>query len=357
VVYQRLIPMVSALLLGISPAVAADVHRFDFQKVITPGTPLELTVNNPHGKVVVTATEADELTIAAVKSITAETKEEAEFIADHIQISVSETEGHVIIEPRFQKTEDRPLTFWQKLFGRGEEPSLGSVDFTISLPPNGNLDISSADGDVDVTGLRGNVRVSGQAGNVTVRSILGNLDLSMTSGTISVQDIEGKTGIKAISTDIKFYSLTGDLDLRNSSGQVTGEYLNGDLTMVQVNGGVELKHIEGDVRIKTTSADVTLVQEFGALAVETESGDITITTELNSPKDFAIETVSGSIEFNVPEASGGEVQLEAGSGEIDTRIPIVIESFSRNRISGKFGDGGPKIILATVSGAITLAEF
>jgi DUF4097 and DUF4098 domain-containing protein YvlB len=156
---------------------------------------------------------------------------------------------------------------------------------------------------------------------------------------------------------VSFYSLAGDVDFRNTSGDTKGEYLRGSITMSQTTGEVNLEHIEGDVRIKSVSGKISVLQDFGALDVSTHSGDVAVRTELNSQKDFFVETISGSIKLFVPETAGGEVKLESSSGAIDTQVPIAIESFSRTRISGRFGTGGPRLHLATSSGDITLAEF
>jgi DUF4097 and DUF4098 domain-containing protein YvlB len=125
----------------------------------------------------------------------------------------------------------------------------------------------------------------------------------------------------------------------------------------QTTGEVEVKRVQGDVRVKSVSGRVAVGQEFGALDINSESGDVSIKTELNSKKDYMVQTVSGTIEFLIPGSASGRVSLEAESGDIDTQIPIAIDSFSKTRLSGSFGSGGPKIMLATQSGQITMAEY
>jgi DUF4097 and DUF4098 domain-containing protein YvlB len=348
--------MVAILFLS-AASPGGKVYRYEYQKIIKVEPGLEISVNNPSGTVTLMTNPDNKLRIDAVKNIYAESQEEAEFVADHVQVSATDVDGHFTIEPRFLKIQHRSPSFWQKLLGKGSETSHGSVDFVISVPADCNVDINNPQGDIDVSGLRGSVKVVGEAGNIGVRDILGNATIATSSGSVTVKDIEGKVYIKANGSDLTFFSLNGDLEIRNSSGKAAGEYLIGDLTVTQQVGEVNVKHIEGDIRIKAASANVKVAQDFGALDVSTETGDIDITTELNSSKDYFVETVSGSIRFRVPEASGGEVRLEAGSCEIDTQIPIAIESFSRTRISGSFGSGGPKITLATTSGDIVLGEY
>lgn len=336
---------------------AGKTYQYEYQKIVNVEPTLELTINNANGNVIVTTNNENKLKVEAVKKIHADSKEEADMVSDHVQISVTAAEGHFTIEPQFLRIHDRSPSFWEKLLGKSGEPSYGSVDFVISVPVDCNADIYNSAGDIEVAGIRGKLALSNAGGDVSARDILGELDIITTSAKISLTDIEGSVRINATGSKISFFSVNGDFEIKNSSGETTGEYLIGDLVLTQTVGGIDLKHIEGDIRIKSTSGDISIGQDFGALDIANESGDIIIKTELNSSRDYYVETVSGSIKFVVPEDSSGRITMEVGSGNIDTRIPIAIDSFSKKRIAGSFGSNGPKISLATESGDIILAEF
>jgi DUF4097 and DUF4098 domain-containing protein YvlB len=358
VVSKRFVISLVTILFLSAVAFGGKVYHYEYQKIIPVEPGLEISIDNPNGTVTIMTNTEDRLKIDAVKNIYAESQEEAEFVADHVQVEINDADGHFTIEPRFLKIQHRSPSFWQKLLGQGnEESSRGSVDFVISVPADCNVDLYNPLGNIEVKGLRGRVEVSGDAGDVEVAEIIGNVNIVTSSGAVAVKNIEGEVYIRANGSDLNFFSISGDLEIRNSAGDVAGEYLIGDLSLTLQDGRIDLDFIEGDIRIKTTSAAVIIDQDFGSLDVSTESGDIDIATELNSSRDYFVETVSGSIRFMVPEASGGEVRLEAGSCEIDTQIPIAIESFSRTRISGSFGNGGPKIVLVTATGDITLGEY
>jgi DUF4097 and DUF4098 domain-containing protein YvlB len=348
--------MGAVLVMWAGPA-AAKTYTFDYQKIIDTPERIELTLNNITGNVTVRAHDQNSLRIDAVKRINADSKEEATIIADHIQINVQETSGHFTIEPYYMRIHDRSPSFWEKLLGRSGDESYGRVDFEILVPVQCSPTLTNTSGDIGVFGIRGNVEISGTSGDVKINDVFGDCDIATTSGKIDLADIEGNMRINATGSDVSFYSLVGDVDFRNTSGNTSGEYVRGDVTMSQTTGNVRLEHIEGDVRVKSVSGAIRVQQEYGALDISTHSGDVAVRTELNSPKDYFVETVSGSIELLVPETAGGEVKLESSSGAIDTKVPIAIESFSRTRISGRFGTGGPLLHLATSSGDITLAEF
>lgn len=72
-----------------------------------------------------------------------------------------------------------------------------------------------------------------------------------------------------------------------------------------------------------------------------------------------IETRSGDIEITggpYQEVSiQGRIRSQNGSGDISTRYEIMVTgTFGRNRLHGKVNDGGPRIMLRTASGDITL---
>jgi len=347
-----------AILFLPAAARSGQVYRYDYQKIIRVEPGLQVSINNPNGTVRIETNADNKLIVDGTKNIYAESEEEAVFVADYVQVEINETDRHFSIEPRFLRIQNRSPSFWKELLGQGEnETSRGSVDFVISVPTDCRVEIENPLGDITVSGIRGALQITGDAGKSDIRDILGDVNLETSSGAVDLANIEGGVYIRANGSDLSFTSLSGDLEIRKIRGKIIGEYLVGDLVLTQQGGEIEVKHIEGNIRIKTTAAPVKVKQDYGALDISTESGNVDVATELNSSREYFVETVSGSIRFMVPEASGGEVRLEAGSCKIDTQIPIAIDSFSRTRISGSFGNGGPKISLVTTSGDITLGEF
>lgn len=336
---------------------AGQTYRYEFKKTVQVGAGLELTVNNTAGNIIITTNGESSLSVEAVKNINADNQSAADDIAKHIEIDVSRTGNHFTVEPKYTRIDERTPSFWQKIFGKSGEQSFGTVDLVISVPVECNTDIYSTAGNIEIAGLTGKLYLSGSGGSIKVRDIQGKIDITTTSGEVSLNDINGNIRINASGSSIAFSSITGDLEIRNSSGKTVGEYLSGALTLSQTIGTVELKRIEGNIRIKSTSSKIDIEQDAGALDVTTETGDVNIKTELSSSNDYFVETISGSINFMIPSTSGGNINMEASSGDIDARIPISIDSFSKTRLSGTFGGGGPKISLSTRSGDITLLEF
>ncbi len=355
--HQRRDIILIVLLAGTVSLAAAKEYRYPFQKIIDVGPRLQMTVSNVVGDIQVKPSGEDKLIVEAVKRVEAEDQTEADRIADRIQIDIVATEGHYTIEPRLQKGDESPRTFWEKLLGKSGGPSRGAVDFVISVPTGCGANITCQSGRIDVEGLQGDITANTASGAVTVRGIVGAVDVTASSGDVKVEESEGPIQISAVSGTVGLASLRGEIDVRHNAGRTTGEYLTGNIIMLAVTGSIELNHVEGDVRIKGGSGAITVLQDSGALNLATESGNISVRTDLKSESDFQIDAGSGTIEFAVPEGASGRIRMETGSGRIDTSMPVTIDSFAKNRIVGNFGDGGPKITLTTLSGDIRLSQF
>jgi DUF4097 and DUF4098 domain-containing protein YvlB len=67
------------------------------------------------------------------------------------------------------------------------------------------------------------------------------------------------------------------------------------------------------------------------------------------------ETVNGSITVVLPDGVGAEVVASTVNGGIDTDFPLTVRGrFSARRLTGTIGEGGRRLRLETVNGAIRI---
>jgi DUF4097 and DUF4098 domain-containing protein YvlB len=290
-----------SLLLG-TGSVRAGEFTFEYQNIIDVREPVTLRLNLVRGKVNITSSEDDRVIIEAVKRVRAASQEEAEEVADHIEIKVEASAGDLTINTNYLRMLSRSPTFWQKVLGAGSD-SYGMVDYTITVP---------------------------------VRSSL---------------------YIKSMASDIELSSIEGEIQIENTVGTTRGEFLFGPVTVRQPQGAIDLQWVEGDIRVKSSSSTVTVKQVHGAVDISTATGDVNIQTELTSPRGYFVETTSGTITFSIPEAASGLLQIETQEGDIQTEVPVVIKSVSHRRVVGEFGHGGPTITLTSSSGDVFVALY
>ena len=290
--------LVAALVL----TAAAEEYTFDYQKIIDLDRPGRLDLQLVHGSVQIVGGEGSRVVIEAVKRVRASNYDEAQEVADHIEIKTRLKGTQVEVRTNYLTMVRRGRSFWQKLFGSGSDAP-GNVEYTITVP------------------YRTDIRVTSVAGKISVSSV------------------------------------EGALRVENESGEVRAEYVIGPLSVSQPHGTVDLQWIEGDIRVKAVTGTVSVNQVRGALDIAARTGEVQVRTELDSQNDFFIETTSGRIHFAVPMSASGKLSVETGSGGIQSDVPVVIESVSKRQLVGVFGRGGPRVHLTSASGDVTIAQF
>ena len=298
--YILILSFVTALFFG-NPAYCEE-YTFDYQKIIPTDRQIDLSLELIRGKVSVTGTENDRLIIEATKIIRASNRQEAEEVADHVEIKVKNNKSEVAVQTNYLTMINRNQSFWKKILG-GSTGNIVTVNYNIQLPFGCNISISS------------------------------------------------------MASIIEFSNVEGKIKVENNTGSIRGEFIYGPITLQQDLGEIDLRWVEGDIRLKATSSRVFINQAHGAIDVSTQTGDVTIQTELDSPKDYFVQTYSGMINFIVPSSASGELNIETESGKIKTEMPVAIKSMTNRKLVGKFGRGGPAITLSSSSGDVIVELF
>ncbi len=309
------------LLSGAGGELQAKDFWFDFQRVVETGPEAELALSYISGDLTITASDDDRIVIEASKHVNAVSMDEAQLVADHIEIKIEQDENRVEVAAGYLRMRNRGQSFWSKVMGTGGEDSYGEVNWDIRVP---------AECHVTVVNTSGRMKIGHIIGNVEIRSSAAEIELSSIEGAITVE---------------------------NSSGKTLGELLFGPVVVRQAQGEIDLKFVEGDIRVKSSTADVTIRQDRGALDLTTTAGNVDIQTNLDSSRDYLVQTESGRISLSIPETSSGDLRIESQTGDIRTDVPIAIKSMSHKQVEGTFGFGGVKINLTSISGDVTVAQF
>ena len=122
--------------------------------------------------------------------------------------------------------------------------------------------------------------------------------------------------------------------------------VDGDVDAVSLDGNVEASSVQGSIRISTN----------GYARAQTITGSITASLG-NANWDGQIEftTITGEIMLRLPASLNTELHAESISGTISSEFPVTVqESVSRQGMNGTIGNGGRKLTLKTISGAIKL---
>jgi hypothetical protein len=299
----------------------AKEYRIPFERrVDTAGiTTFDLTWINGDCRII--PADGDQIVISAVKRIDALSAEDGQDLADHIQTPIERQKNSLLVSTKYLRTLESLPSFWQKMLGKNSDAAFGIVDWTIAVP----------------SGLK--------------------LKLTSSRGTITLEQLRNDISINTSASDITLASIEGEVTIDNGSGRVQGNLLIGPISIRQMLGSIALDFVEGDIKIKSSAAAISISQELGALDLMTTTGNIDIRTTLESRRDYMVTTESGNIRLSVPQEASGRLKLNSRTGEIKTDMPVAITSMSSTRLDGVFGDGGVRIVLSSMSGDVTVAQF
>jgi len=175
---------------------------------------------------------------------------------------------------------------------------------TVTVPRGVHLRTSSGNGDVSVSAAAAEANVSSGNGRVRVVGVTGRVDASSGNGEVSVDNAGGP--------------------VRASSG-------NGDVTIGTVNGPVNASSGNGDIRVSME--------------------------RLTGTGDMEFSSGNGRIEVMVPSDFSADVEASTGNGRVTTDFPITIQGrLTPTRLRGTIGNGGRRLRMSTGNGSMEIRK-
>jgi TonB family protein len=229
------------------------------------------------------------------------------------------------------------------------------VEYTVSVPSNYNLEVSTGAGDILTTDIGGRVLLQTEGGNITtgrisyrgpvapgdnpvaklesqgghirVQDVSGDLDAYTAGGHIMVGNIAGSAKLRTGGGHIRAGQIKGIAQLETDGGNITvGEA--GALVTVRTGGGqIDFGEVHGSVHAQTGGGGIRVISVAGPMEVETSGGSICLTRIRNTVR---AETGEGTITAWIsPEAADrmktvrlpGPSQLSTGTGDIVVFLP------------------------------------
>jgi DUF4097 and DUF4098 domain-containing protein YvlB len=277
-------------------------------------------LNHLSGDVHVVTGRGNEVRVEAIKRIRHRDAEEGKRLLSAMRIEVSQVRGRIEIRTVYPRVNTRGLS--------------GSVDYTITVPPNAAVAIKTVSGDVSVNGVRGEVRAETISGDVDVASTPNLAIATAVSGDVRARDIAASM-----------------LKLGTVSGSVIASALK-----VQT---LEAGSVSGDVRLSTLQVE--------RLTAKTMSGDIAFEGELAPGARYELNAHSGNVRLVLPSnTSGFELDASTFNGSVRSDFPVTLRvagadadgrRANLNRaIRGSYGDAAAILSLRSFSGSVVIAK-
>lgn len=210
------------------------------------------------------------------------------------------------------------------------------ITYSIEVPRDTQVSSSSVSGSQSVRNLRGPVQAETVSGSVHAQDIGRELRLSSVSGTVVAENS---------GDDVRATSVSGSVDVLKAKGDVLAH---------SVSGNVRVRNPGGRVDADTSSGSVDVRDADGDVKAHATAGRVTVQGNPAGNSYWDLKTVSGSVDIAVPSSASFHLSAGAVTGQIRAQIPIMIEEQGKHSLRAHMGDGGGRVEIHTVSGAIAV---
>lgn len=275
------------------------------------------------GDVRVVTGRNNEVRIEAIKRVRHRDPEEAKRLLAALRIDVTQVGNRLEIRTIYPRTTANRN--WN-----------GSVDYTITVPPDTTASMKTVSGDVTVAGVRGEVRAE---------TVSGDVDVSDTPNLALAKTVSGDVRAREIAATM--------LTLSTVSGTVIATALKvRTLDAGSVSGNLQLSDLQVErLTAKTLSGDVEFsgpLARGGRYEFHAHSGNVRLVLPSNtSGFDMDASTFSGSVRSDFPVALRSVGSSDAPGGR---------RGGSNRAVRGAFGDAGAILSLRSFSGNVVIVR-
>ena len=161
---------------------------------------------------------------------------------------------------------------------------------------NGKFNASTSGGDLEFLHLTGNIDAQTSGGSITLKNIESeSVECRTSSGNIRAEDISANLTGRTSDGQIDLGSIKGHVDVTSSGGDINAEQITGSLTCHTSRGNIEGEGIIGPVDASTTAGDIELELSYDSsikdysFNLETRSGNIFIRVPKGLPVNVGAE--------------------------------------------------------------------
>ena len=288
-----------------------------------------VSIEAGYGDVLVRPGKADELRIAVLHSVDAESQPQAEtFVAEHkLQARI----------------DDNQLMLMTGEIDDEEANGIRRVLLKVTMPSDYALELEAASGDI------------------TVGSMQSDIEVRTLDGCIELARIEGDLYAKARHGDIRLdEGCTGDVDFRTSGGDVSIARIEKGAKVVTSGGNIWFRGADspGKVYLQTSGGNIEVEEFAGRLGAFASDGNVFATVTRAPAANSMLAANAGDVYIEFSDEIDLDLQYE-GDLEADEEIRSVATTETEDSEGGtlSLNDGGPMMHVYSTLGAVRLARF
>ena len=249
-----------------------------------------------------------------------------------------------------------------------------SADLDITVPRGATIVTTGRDGDFDVSSITGGVDVNGSNSSVRLENIGGDVRLDLQgSDVVRAVNLKGGFELKGRGNDIDLEKIAGQVTVDGSWGgliqfrelaklirwkgpsiEMTAAALPGELRMTI--GDISATKVSGPLRIESTyPKDIALTDVSGSTNIDLQRGDIRLSSTTVPLSDMNVRLQAGNVELSLPENAKFNLNAvtERGEAYSDYGAGAKQESNGRRATIVASG-GGPTIEVHVNRGDLSL---
>ncbi len=199
------------------------------------------------------------------------------------------------------------------------------------------------------------LRTSG--GRVQVAELTGSVRARTSGGSIVFADIDGAVAGQTSGGSIRHSGTSAEADMVTSGGSIHLGKIEGGARIQTSGGRIAVDRVAGPVSAKTSGGSIEIGEALGTVDATTSGGGIRATLAGQPRNDSRLRTSGGSIAVSLGSEFALDVSAKTSGGRVDVDDMLAFHGdSSKNSINGTVNGGGPRLVLRTSGGSITLRQ-
>jgi hypothetical protein len=166
-------------------------------------------------------------------------------------------------------------------------------------------------------------------------------------------DLQVKTGDGGVDVD----PVSGNVDVHTGDGHIKLEGGKGEIRLRTGDGHIEAQGLDGQLEATSGDGHIRVEGRFDRLNIRTGDGGVDVRALPGSrvSSAWSIRTGDGSVDVSLPDTLQANLDVHTNDGHISLGIPLQVEgNLSRSAIRGKLNGGGAELSISTGDGSIRL---
>jgi len=183
----------------------------------------------------------------------------------------------------------------------------------------------------------------------------GDLQVETSNGAIDVSSLNGHIWVHSSNGGIKAGDLAGTIDIGSSNGGIVLDAMKGTMKVSTTNGGIKGDHLDGQCELSTTNGSVHIAGRFDGLDISSGNGSVVARAEAGSKlsSTWKLRTTNAGVDLSLPPDLQANVDANTSNGSVTVDLPNGVQGTrTKTEVRGALNGGGPELSIRTTNGGI-----